>query len=626
MNRVKANVISILLVSMNAGSIAAFAQTSQSWVDFLSRDKICAGHWSWVETIAGKEEIIKKTCEKRTVTVLDANGAPVRGLASGVAEVFIGEGSANIQTNDLEDARRRAIELVLAEYVKKGFDKNIYQVPAIANPSLLNGSYLYYSQVVGNQKIPFDAILAPRGVAREGWKCAPGGPVGVTGRDLLPSDCGKINITVEVYGRYYPVTYTLPTTQVEEQVDPFCSETEYRYTPEQRVIGSSEPFLTLAEVSKDSYLSIDGRSLKGASKSAFTCPHGIHLSEYKTQADYALAWLNQQKKPYDATDESMAATIRYLKALALEKGELLAADQLGAILRLQEQFPDLAFGGQETLENALETSPEELLVNRAKWEGLKQGLAGAKSDAIKAGTRLLEKLSIEPLRMSDSFTATSVSAEGSELIVSSISRSSSAIYRINAINGTITSVITPLRQSTVTTQTSKADRAYGELILSLLDMISSVRSQGPSGEELFQYIKSLSLSASPRLESAAFQLVNRLGSELTFKASPSLEFYSTGLFKLILGNQGVISLSYSSRSGFMNVDFFIDRDIRLERNGSGQKVYLSPLSAEYKSFLDELIRLTESESKAALAAGPAEIVPYFNDLLEYLNALKSESV
>jgi hypothetical protein len=516
-------------------SSAAPAQGAQQWIDLLTQDKICAANWTWKETTSGSWETVTKNCEKRTVTVLDKNLPPIRSVAPGVSEVLIGTGTAKVEAKDLQEARRRAIELVVAEYVKQNLDKNIYKEPTVANPSYLDSSYSHYGQLVGNQKVPDDAILPPKGIAKEGWSCS-NGVVGITGlgRPFEPRDCkAKIVIDVEVYGQYHPITYTLPTKQIQEKVDPSCQETENNYIPGKTEIGMSDVFMSLADVSAETYTSIKGNSLQGAAKSKFECPHGIHYDEVKFQAIHAMDWLRKQPQPLDVNNDSVAATIRYLKALALEKSEQLNSDLIRSILKLHKDYPQLAFGGQETLDTAVETAVDDIEANRRKWQDLEKKLDGTQGGDTELGARLLVKLSGDKISKIDNFMTVSAYSEQSDLVISSSRRFSTEVFRINVTSGTITKQSMPYMQPTTTTVVTKTESAYKDLVQHLLSLASDLRALNATGEELYQYFSGLVPAVQSELDKIKTQLINHVGSELTFRAAASAENYSPVSFRVV---------------------------------------------------------------------------------------------
>jgi len=625
MSRLKFRSFHIFLTTCSLLSTAVYAQNGIQWVDLLTTDKICAASWTWDETIPASFETVTKTCEKRSLTVLDMDAPPSRSVAPGVSEVLIGEGTANIETRDLQEARRRAVELVVAEYVKQNLDKNIYKEPTITNPSYLDSNYPYSWQITGNQKVPDDAILPPKGIAKEGWSCS-NGLVGITGRGpLQPSDCGKIKIEVEVYGQYRPISYTLPTKQIQEKVDSSCQESEYKYIPPKTVIGVSDVFMSLADVSSETYQSIQGNSLPSAVKSGFKCPHGIQFPEPRSQAFHAMDWLRAQNKPLDGRNESIAATVRYLKALALEKSAALNVDQLRYIVQLHKDFPELAFGGQETVDTAVETSAEDLIVNRKKWQDLEKKLSGTQSVSADMGARLLVNLSNEKVNYQDFTLIVGVSAEQNNLLVESARRYLTKKFRINVESGTIIVEAIPYMQASTTTTTTQSESAYNDVLQDLLNDLSFIRSKNATAEDVYQYVKSLVPGAQSPLDSAAAELLNRVGTELTFKANSSPENYFPVSFRLTRGtNDFLLKLSMSSRSGFTELEFFTTRDIRVERYGSG-KTYRSPDSTEYNALLDEVILITTRSQESASKAGPEESMPHYRALLDYLNALRRES-
>ncbi|WP_141733558.1 hypothetical protein [Oligoflexus tunisiensis] len=606
-------------------STAAQAQGGNQWVDFLSQSKICAANWTWTEIRPSTTETITNNCEKRTVTVLDRDAPPSRGLSPVIAEVLIGSGQANVETPDLQEARRRAVELVVAEYVKQGYDKNIYKEPGLINPSYLDASYAYYGQLVGSQKVPDDAILPPKGIAKEGWSCGTG-VVGVTGRPLQPSDCGKIRIEVDVFGQYHPVTYTLPTKQIQENVNPSCQETEIKHHPAKMETGMSDIFMSLTDVSDATYASIKGNSMTGAVKSRFECPHGIHLDEPRTQLLHALDWIRKQPQPLDASSESVAATIRYLKALALEKAEALTPDHLRSVLQLHKDFPQLAFAGQETLDTAVETAAEDILANRKKWEEIEKKYGGTPQNSSVVGAQVLAKLSEARISKNDNMLTVEAYAEQRELVVQISRRHLAKVFRINVDSETVSLQSTPYMQETTATTVEKRGSSYSSLIQDLLTDLAILRDPNSTGEELYQYVNGLVSPTPSAADTAAAKLMEQVGVEQRFRADMSAENYTPVMFRIVPGSGNLLArLQLNSRSGFTEVEFFKTRDISVERNHNGQKSLLSFDTAEYNALLDELIQTTSTSQDLAIRVGPANVLPHFEALLNYLNALRAAS-
>jgi hypothetical protein len=55
---------------------------------------------------------------------------------------------------------------------------------------------------------------------------------------------------------------------------------------------------------------------------------------------------------------------------------------------------------------------------------------------------------------------------------------------------------------------------------------------------------------------------------------------------------------------------------------SGSKAFLNQNTKEYSAFLDETILIVTRNQNSATQAGPAEALPGFKALLDYLNALR----
>jgi hypothetical protein len=334
-------------------------------------------------------------------------------------------------------------------------------------------------------------------------------------------------------------------------------------------------------------------------------------------------WLRKQPQPLDVNNDSVAATIRYLKALALEKSEQLNSDLIRSILKLHKDYPQLAFGGQETLDTAVETAVDDIEANRRKWQDLEKKLDGTQGGDTELGARLLVKLSGDKISKIDNFMTVSAYSEQSDLVISSSRRFSTEVFRINVTSGTITKQSMPYMQPTTTTVVTKTESAYKDLVQHLLSLASDLRALNATGEELYQYFSGLVPAVQSELDKIKTQLINHVGSELTFRAAASAENYSPVSFRLIPGSADrFVILGMSSRSGYTEVEFFNAGEISVERNMSGSKAFLNQNTKEYSAFLDETILIVTRNQNSATQAGPAEALPGFKALLDYLNALR----
>lgn len=360
-------------------------------VDFLSTQKICPAAWTWREKVPQRKVPNPNgtVCEKAVKVIPDTFAPPVRTLSPDVTEVLVATAEISIDISpDYQDVERKVVEQVIAQTIKDGTHKLIYDTPTISNPEYLASNYEYYGKVSDRQLVPSDTVLSPRAVIRGKFECT----VYQLGADHpYFRDCIKPRYFVDVFGSYRKVVYTLPTKRLEYSVDPSC--VEFIYLPEENSIGRSDPYESFKNVTNPKYKPVDGVFVEGASRSEFVCPAGVQAAGASNQATAALNWLSLKEGPLDGADPDVEASIRYLKALALEKEGQLTLDQLRSIFRLHQQFPKIAFAGQESHAEAVETSPESIEEVRGRWLAIEEKLAASDlSPARKALNSALSEL------------------------------------------------------------------------------------------------------------------------------------------------------------------------------------------------------------------------------------------
>jgi len=371
--------LSAVIILGSLPSVPSFA--IGNWVDLLNSERVCPGRWHWEEI---KTEA--QVCALHDVEVIDRIKPPELTLGE-TYESLIGSGSVRVEAKTLAEARERAIELVVNKYIEEGIHKTFTALPQISNSDFLTSDYAYYNLVTTSQPLPPDAILRPRATAKEGWTCYKGnsvyagnvtlGPPGSVSQPtpITVDQCTTVKIEVDVFGVYKNVTYTLPLKTEKRQVDLNCHEIPIELA---RVQGLSEPFVAYRDVVQPSYKSILGNSVSQY-KNYLICPQGLEEWQISSQAALSTFWLNNQPKPLDINDVDNSATVKYIKALALEKTAVMSPDFLKLAFELHKKYPEIAFGGQETVDNAVETSADDATDAKNRWSQIETSLKGSVS-------------------------------------------------------------------------------------------------------------------------------------------------------------------------------------------------------------------------------------------------------
>jgi hypothetical protein len=351
------------LFLLAAGSAAWLSSTSKglafsSYVDSLTESKTCAAAWTWQEYLAATFVTEPNNCEMVEQTVLDENGE-LQLTISQETEEFVIATSKNA----------KSIESAVTKTLEMNFHRNKETYPEVTNPQFLDVNSRFYQKVMTPILYPPEAILPAYGKDMGDGECA----VYEVHLGPNPSRCKSYSVNVDIYGVYRKLKYTLPTKKVLVKKDAFCSDSKsVEKSPARYSMGRSDIFMTLDQVKDSSYESIGEKSIQGAERYNIVCPHGVTYDTPSKQAQFALNWLKIREQGLDLSNQDVQAVIKYLKALALEKASELTDFQLSRILELHKKFPAVAFGGQETDDNAAETSPEDALSNRALWAALEK--------------------------------------------------------------------------------------------------------------------------------------------------------------------------------------------------------------------------------------------------------------
>jgi hypothetical protein len=359
------------LFILTAGTTACLASTSRAfaltkYVDMLTESKTCAAAWTWQEYLPATYVNEPNNCEMVEQTVLNEDGE-LQLVISQEAEEFV------IASAD----KALTIESAVQSTIEQNFHRSRTTYPEITNPQFLTRESRFYEKVSNPILYPPEAIMPVYGKKIGDGECS---------RWRLSSagtTCEANYIRVEIYGVYKKIKYTLPTKKIMVKKDEFCPDTKsLEKSPSRSSIGKSEPFTTLDQVKDTSYESVDGKSIPGAVRFNIVCPHGLSNDTPSKQAQYALDWLRVRENNIDLSNQDIQSIIKYLKALALEKTSELSEFQLTSILQLHKKYPALAFGGQETVDNAVETSPEDVTANRDLWAQIEKKLVAAPKPAV----------------------------------------------------------------------------------------------------------------------------------------------------------------------------------------------------------------------------------------------------
>lgn len=597
------------ILILAAGSAACLASTSRAialtnYVDILTESKTCAAAWTWQEYLPATYVNEPNNCEMVEQTVINEDGE-LQLVISQETEEFVIAITPKALT----------IESAVQQTIEQNFHRSRTTYPEITNSQFLTRESRFYEKVRIPLLYPPEAIMPVYGKKTgDGecrmWKVGDG-----------PTTCEAKYIGVEIYGVYKKLKYTLPTKKIMVKKDQFCSDTKsVEKSPSRSSIGMSEPFATLDQVKDPSYASVDGKSIPGAERFNIVCPHGVSYDTASKQAQYALNWLRVRENNIDLNNQDIQGTIKYLKALALEKTSELSEFQLSSILELHKKYSGLAFGGQETDDNAVETSPEDVETNRELWAQIEAKLVAAPKPAV----------SLRDLR--DKVEAGSVqihSGSASSVYVGKSMNFPEVYYNASSF-GYVTSynfqedgsIVASTRGGSITH--SKGSQTHTEIVNKIKESLQSYASedlatQNPAVKEiismLVKYLNDEKAEAAPKTEQSFQKLAATVGSKYVnlysgFQSTTSLSYDAT---------QSTVTYSYQNRISSRNI--VLDAKGRITEswsNGGGAQTY-EPGQPKHTEIANQVLSDVNNWKLNRTDLTP-ELIEVYDSLLAYLNS------
>jgi len=611
------------LLILTAGSAACLASSSHafalaSYVDTLTESKTCAAAWTWQEYLPATYANEPNNCETVEQTVLDENGELQLTISQETKEFVIGTTKQGI-----------SIESAVKSTLDQNFHRSLKTYPEITNPQFLTPESRFYDKVTTTILYPPEAILAPYGVKTGEGECRRYavpvsiviGPPGTPLPPSEPAQCLDSYIHVDVYGVYKKLKYTLPTKKIMVKKDEFCSDTKSVVkSPSRSSIGKSDPFMTLDQVKDPSYESVDGKSIPGAERFNIVCPHGISYDTPSKQSQYALNWLRVRENNIDVNDQDIQGTIKYLKALTLEKTNELSEFQLSSILQLHKKYPSLAFGGQETDDNAIETSPEDVKANRDVWAQIEKKLEAAPKQAVSL-LDLRNKVESGAIQIHNASTSTAYVGKAMKF---------PEVYYTFSSFGYTTSY-SFLEDGSITFSTrggslnhSKGSETHAQTVNEIKQKLQSHASEEAATqnplvkqiiEMLTKYLNDEKVAAVPKTEQSFQKLATTMGSKYVnlysgFQSMATLSYDAT---------QSTVTYTYHNRISSRNLVF--DAKGRITESwsadGAAQTTY-EPGQAKHTEIANQVL-LDVNNWKLNRTDLTPELIQVYDDLLVYLN-------
>ncbi|HET9240595.1 MAG TPA: hypothetical protein VFO10_25245 [Oligoflexus sp.] len=584
------------LLILTAGSAACLASTSRafaltSYVDMLTESKTCAAAWTWQEYLPAKIVNEPNMCETVEQTVLNEDGELQLTISQETEEFVIAS-----------TEKALTIESAVQATIEQNFHRSRTTYPEITNPQFLTAESRFYDKVRTPLLYPPEAIMPVYGKKTGDGECRMW-KVSVNG-----TTCEANYIRVEIYGVYKKLKYTLPIKK-----DLLC--------PSRSSIGKSDPFVTLDQVKDLSYESIDGKSIPGAERFNIVCPHGVSYDTPSKQAQYALNWLRVRENNIDLNDQDIQGTIKYLKALALEKTSELSEFQLSSILELHKKYPALAFGGQETDDNAVETSPEDVKTNRELWAQIEKKLVAAPKPAVSLRD-LRDKVEAGSVQIHSGSTS-SVYVGKSMNFPEVYYNSSSFGYVTSYIFQDDGSIVASTRGGSVTH--SKGSQTHTEIVTKIKESLQSytaedLASQNPAVKELIgmlvKYLNDEKAAPAPKSEQSFQKLAATVGSQ-------SVNLY-TGFQSMTTlsydASQSAVTYSYQNRISARNLVF--DAKGRITESwsaGGGAQTY-EPGQPKHTEIANQVLTDVGNWKLNRTDLTP-ELIEVYDNLLAYLNTV-----